>query len=116
MCFPIQFAVTWPERVANSLPPLDFAKVSTLEFLTPRFEDFPALNLARKAGTVGGTLPAVLNAANEVAVELFVNRKINFPQITETVRRTMGAHKVVSHPTLEQILEADSWARKTAKS
>jgi 1-deoxy-D-xylulose-5-phosphate reductoisomerase len=56
----------------------------------------------------------VLNAANEVAVEAFVNRKINFPQITETVRRTMDAHKVVSHPTLEQILEADAWARREA--
>ena len=57
--------------------------------------------------------PAVLNAANEIAVEAFVNRKINFPQIFETVRRTMEAHKVVSHPTLEQILEADNWARRT---
>jgi 1-deoxy-D-xylulose-5-phosphate reductoisomerase len=63
---------------------------------------------------VGGTLPAVLNAANEVAVEAFVNRKINFPQITEMVRRTMDAHKTVSHPTLEQILEADAWARREA--
>ena len=73
---------------------------------------FPALELARRAGEIGGTLPAVLNAANEVAVEAFVNRKINFPQITETVRRTMDAHQVVSHPTLEQILEADAWARR----
>jgi 1-deoxy-D-xylulose-5-phosphate reductoisomerase len=64
---------------------------------------------------VGGTLPAVLNAANEVAVEAFVNRKINFPQITETVRRTMDAHQVVSHPTLEQILAADTWARQEAQ-
>jgi 1-deoxy-D-xylulose-5-phosphate reductoisomerase len=56
----------------------------------------------------------VLNAANEIAVEAFVNRKINFPQITELVRRTMDAHKIVSHPTLGQILEADNWARKTA--
>ena len=63
---------------------------------------------------IGGTLPAVLNAANEVAVEAFVNRKINFPQITELVRRTMAAHKTVSQPTLEQILEADSWARRSS--
>jgi len=63
---------------------------------------------------VGGTLPAVLNAANEVAVEAFVNRQINFPQITETVRRTMEAHKVADHPTLEQILAADAWARTSA--
>jgi 1-deoxy-D-xylulose-5-phosphate reductoisomerase len=70
--------------------------------------------LARRAGEIGGTLPAVLNAANEMAVEAFVNRKINFPQITETVRKTMEMHKVVAHPALEQILEADAWARQNA--
>jgi 1-deoxy-D-xylulose-5-phosphate reductoisomerase len=64
MCFPIQYAVTWPERVSNSLPPLDFGKLRQLEFATPRYDDFPALNLARRAGEEGGTLPAVLNAAN----------------------------------------------------
>ena len=63
--------------------------------------------------TTTGTLPAVLNAANEVAVEAFVNRKINFPQITETVRHTMDAHQLVSKPTLEEILAADAWARHT---
>jgi len=72
------------------------------------------VDLARKAGEIGGTLPAVLNAANEVAVEAFVNRKINFPQITETVRRVMAAHQTVPHPRLEQILEADAWARSEA--
>ena len=65
---------------------------------------------------MGGTLPAVLNAANEVAVEAFVNRKISFPQITETVSRAMGAHQVVSHPTFEQILEADAWARRETRA
>jgi 1-deoxy-D-xylulose-5-phosphate reductoisomerase len=72
------------------------------------------LNLARKAGEVGGTLPAVLNAANEVAVEAFVNRQISFPQIAETVQRTMARHRVASHPSLDQILEADAWARQEA--
>ena len=71
MCFPIQYAVTWPERVPNSLPPLDFGKLSKLEFAKPRYDDFPALNLARAAGETGGTLPAVLNAANEIAVAAF---------------------------------------------
>ena len=61
-------------------------------------------------------MPAVLNAANEVAVEAFVNRRINFPQITETVRRTLEAHQTVAHPTLEQILAADAWARKAAQA
>lgn len=72
MCFPIQYAVTWPERVPNSLPPLDFGKLSKLEFAKPRYDDFPALNLARAAGETGGTLPAVLNAANEIAVAAFL--------------------------------------------
>ena len=92
----------------------NFPKLGTLTFEEPDVERFPAIELARKAGEVGGTLPAVLNAANEVAVEAFLNRKINFPQITETVRRTMDAHQVVSHPTLEQILAADSCARREA--
>ena len=71
MCFPIQYAVTWPERVPNSLPPLDFGKLRQLDFAAPRLDDFPALNLARRAGETGGTLPAVMNAANEVAVSAF---------------------------------------------
>src|SRR5580765_475118 len=79
MCFPIQYAVTWPERVPNSLPPLDFGELRKLEFVTPRYEDFPALNLARRAGDEGGTLPAVLNASNEVAVSAFLDRRIPFP-------------------------------------
>jgi 1-deoxy-D-xylulose-5-phosphate reductoisomerase len=114
MCLPIQYALTYPERAANERVQTNFPKIGSLTFEEPDVERFPAIELARKAGEIGGTLPAVLNAANEIAVEAFVNRKINFPQITETVRRTMDAHKVVSHPTLEQILEADNWARRSA--
>ena len=115
MCFPIQFAVTWPDRVPNSLPPLDFAKVSTLEFFAPRYEDFPALNLARKAGSTSGTLPAVMNAANEVAVEGFLNGKSSFPSIWETVGQVMDRHASVAHPDLDAILRADQWARAEAR-
>jgi 1-deoxy-D-xylulose-5-phosphate reductoisomerase len=111
MCFPIQYAVTWPERVPNSLPPLDFGKLSRLEFATPRYDDFPALNLARRAGEIGGTLPAVLNAANEVAVSAFLERKINFPRIWQTVEQVMDRHTNVAHPDLDAILRADQWAR-----
>ncbi|MGB8369088.1 MAG: 1-deoxy-D-xylulose-5-phosphate reductoisomerase [Limisphaerales bacterium] len=111
MCLPIQYALTYPDRAPSERVQTNFAKLGSLTFEEPDAERFPALKLARRAGEVGGTLPAVLNAANEVAVEAFVNRKIKFPQITETVRRTMEAHKVVLHPTLEQILEADAWAR-----
>jgi 1-deoxy-D-xylulose-5-phosphate reductoisomerase len=114
MCLPIQYALTYPERAASDRVQTNFPKLGTLTFEEPDVERFPAIGLARTAGEIGGTLPAVLNAANEIAVEAFVNRKINFPQITETVRRTMDMHQVVSHPTLEQILEADSWARRTA--
>jgi 1-deoxy-D-xylulose-5-phosphate reductoisomerase len=111
MCLPIQYALTYPDRAPSERVQTNFAKLGNLTFEEPDAERFPALKLARRAGEVGGTLPAVLNAANEVAVEAFVNGKINFPQITEIVRRTMDAHKVVLHPALEQILEADAWAR-----
>ena len=114
MCLPIQYALTYPDRAASERVQTNFPKIGTFTFEEPDVERFPAIELARRAGEVGGTLPAVLNATNEIAVEAFVNRKINFPQITETVRRTMDAHKVVSHPTLEQILEADTWARRAA--
>jgi len=114
MCLPIQYALTYPERAASDRVQTNFPKIGTLTFEEPDVDRFPAIDLARRAGEVGGTLPAVLNAANEIAVEAFVNRKINFPQITETVRRTMDAHKIVAHPTLDQILEADAWARREA--
>jgi 1-deoxy-D-xylulose-5-phosphate reductoisomerase len=114
MCLPIQYALTYPDRAASERVQTNFPKIGSLTFEEPDVERFPAIELARRAGEMGGTLPAVLNAANEVAVEAFVNRKINFPQITETVRRAMDAHKVVSHPTLGQILEADAWARREA--
>ena len=111
MCFPIQYAVTWPERVGNTLKPIDFAKLSSLTFEAPRTDDFPALDLARHAGEVGGTLPAVLNAANEVAVDAFLQSRIPFPAIWQTVEKTMAKHQPTLHPTLEQIIEADAWAR-----
>jgi 1-deoxy-D-xylulose-5-phosphate reductoisomerase len=114
MCFPIQYAVTWPERVPNSLPPLDFGKLGQLEFATPRYHDFPALNLARRAGETGGTAPAVLNAANEVAVSAFLERKISFPRIWQTVEQVMNRHANVAHPDLDAILRADQWARTEA--
>jgi 1-deoxy-D-xylulose-5-phosphate reductoisomerase len=112
MCLPIQYALTFPDRAPSDRVQTDFTRLGSLTFEEPDLERFPSIELARKAGEIGGTLPAVLNAANEVAVEAFVNRKINFPQIFETVRRVMDAHKVIPHPKLEQILEADAWARR----
>ena len=115
MCFPIQYAVTWPDRVANSLPPLDFSTLSKLEFSIPRYGDFPALNLARRAGEVGGTLPAVMNAANEIAVAAFLDRKVRFPEIWKTVEDVMDEHPPVAHADLDAILGADQCARAQAQ-
>jgi len=114
MCLPIQYALTYPDRAPSGRVQTDFAKLGSLTFEEPDEERFPSLSLARRAGEAGGTLPSVLNAANEVAVEAFVNRRVNFPQITGTVRRVMDAHRVVARPTLEEILEADAWARAEA--
>jgi 1-deoxy-D-xylulose-5-phosphate reductoisomerase len=114
MCFPIQYAVTYPDRVPNDLAPLDFASLASLTFEAPRTRDFPALDLARHAGDTGGTLPAVLNAANEVAVAAFLEGRTSFPQIWHTVERVMTAHTVIPHPNLEDLIAADAWARQTA--
>ena len=114
MCFPIQYAATWPARVANRLPPLDFAALRTLEFEPPRLADFPAINLARAAGEAGGTLPAVLNAANEIAVAAFLAGRIPFPRIWGVVDEVMAAHRHVASPDLDAILAADADARNRA--
>jgi 1-deoxy-D-xylulose-5-phosphate reductoisomerase len=114
MCFPIQYAVTWPERVPNRLPSVDFAKIAKLEFEAPRLDDFPAINLARWAGETGGSLPAIMNAANEVAVAAFLEGRCAFPAIWHTVEKVMKAHTPDSNPPLETILDADRWAREKA--
>ena len=114
MCFPIQYAITWPQRVPNSLPPLDFGKLRQLDFETPRYEDFPALDLARRAGETGGTLPAVLNAANEVAVATFLEKRISFPGIWHLVENVMNRHACIADASLDAILAADQWARSEA--
>jgi 1-deoxy-D-xylulose-5-phosphate reductoisomerase len=116
MCLPIQYALTYPARVPSQRVQTNLAKLGQLTFEEPDLERFPALELARKAGEIGGTLPAVLNAANEVAVSAFVNKSINFPQISELVGRVMDRHTVLPHPRLEQILEADAWARQEAST
>ncbi|HSH93535.1 MAG TPA: 1-deoxy-D-xylulose-5-phosphate reductoisomerase, partial [Roseimicrobium sp.] len=96
MCLPIQYALLYPERASSDRVQTNLAKYGTLTFEEPDTDRFPALSLARRAGDIGGTLPAVLNAANEVAVEAFCQRQISFVQITETVARTMDRHQVVA--------------------
>src|SRR4029078_2882564 len=114
-CFPIQYAVTWPDRGPNSLPPLDFSKLSKLESSTPRYEDFHALKLARRSGEIGGTLPAVMNASNEIAVAAFLDRKVRFPEIWGIVEQVMNQHTPVAHADLDAILGDDRWARAQAQ-
>ncbi|MGE9267561.1 MAG: 1-deoxy-D-xylulose-5-phosphate reductoisomerase, partial [Verrucomicrobiales bacterium] len=113
-CFPIQYAVTWPERLPNDLPALDFPSLAKLEFEAPRRADFPALDLAREAGERGGTLPAVLNAANEVAVAAFLGEKLDFRGIWRVVETTMTRVAQVDSQELEVVVAADAEARRVA--
>lgn len=115
MCFPIQYAVTYPERRPSGLPPLDLAKIGSLTFEAPDEKRFPALRLARESGEAGGTLPGVFNAANEVAVEAFLEEKISFPRIWEMVETVMSSHRNEKKPDLATIIAADQWARAQAK-
>ncbi len=117
MCFPIQYAVTWPDRVANSLKPLDLARLGSLTFEEPRWDDFPALGLARRAGLVGGAMPAVLNAANEAAVAAFMKGELSFAGIWRLVERVMDSFAGSAEKSacdLDAILAADAWARGEA--
>lgn len=114
MCFPIQYAVVWPERLRNKLKPLDFPTLAKLEFEAPRVNDFPALNLAREAGERGGTLPAVLNAANEVANEAFRQSSLTFPGIWHVVEETMNQVEHIDSQELGVVVNADFEARKVA--
>ncbi len=111
MRIPIQFALTYPRRIDADWSKLDFNKISTLTFSSPDEEKFPSISLAYKSLEMGGTAPAVLNAANETAVNLFLNRRIRFTDISEVVKRAINEHNLVKEPTLENLLEADKWTR-----
>ena len=114
MCFPIQYAVLWPQRLPNDLAPLDFPALAKLEFEAPRVDDFPALSLSREAGEKGGTLPAVLNAANEVANEAFRRGELSFPGIWKVVEKVMARVPHVDSQGLEVVVNADLEARHLA--
>ena len=107
----IQYALTWPDRRPSTLPSLDLAELNRLEFFAPDFERFPCLRLAYEALRAGGTLPAVLNAANEVAVSAFLNEKIPFGRIAKLIEDTCGAHTSRPVTDLQTVLAADAWAR-----
>ena len=114
MCLPIQYALTWPSRTRSNMVQTNLAALGRLDFEAPDLAKFPAIKLAQRAGEIGGTLPAVLNAANEIAVDAFCNEQISFTGIAESVSEVMTRHEVIQHPTLEEIIEADRWARETA--
>ena len=115
MRLPIQYALSYPQRWSNpELPRLDWDKINSLNFESVDYERFPCLKLAVDAGKSGGTYPAVLCAADEVAVELFLSHRIGFTDIAKIVQETLEQHRNISQPSLEEILAADAWAREYA--
>ncbi|WP_312071151.1 1-deoxy-D-xylulose-5-phosphate reductoisomerase [Anaerotignum propionicum] len=114
MKVPIQYALTYPKRKKSPFPKVDFTQRNTLTFEKPDMKTFRCLELAYRALEIGGTLPAVLNGANEIAVDKFLNGKISFLQIPELIELTMNAYTVKYDYTLEDLLEADDWARNFA--
>ncbi|NLX91233.1 MAG: 1-deoxy-D-xylulose-5-phosphate reductoisomerase [Firmicutes bacterium] len=112
MLFPIQYALSYPKRWENNFPHLQWEEKSTLSFLPPDKENFPCLELAYYAGRKGGTMPAVLNAANELAVESFLKGEISFLHIPCLLEEVMNKHKLIPSPGLSDIIDADRWARE----
>jgi len=116
MRLPIQYALTWPDRIESPVRRLDLADIGRLHFRKADTGRYPMLRLAYEAGRAGGTMPAVFNAANEIAVQLFLERRIRFLEIEETVERVMDAHRPERDPDLDGVLQADRWARTAVLS
>jgi len=112
MRLPIQYALTYPERLESGLRPTNFFELKQFNFKKPDTSKFPALALSVYVGRRGGTLPSVLNAADEVAVDAFLNKKIKFSDIYRIVEKIVHRHRAVKDPTLKKILETDQWARQ----
>jgi len=115
MRLPILYAFTYPGRYSADLPTLDFSTLGNLTFEVPDLESFPSLQLAYEASRIGGTMPAVLNAANEEAVQMFISEAISFIDIPKVVERAMNHHTAVANPTLEDIFQADIETRNLLK-
>lgn len=111
---PIAYALSWPERLPLKQNPLDLCRCNDLSFSEPDLERFACLGLAYQALEKGGTCPAVMNAANEVAVAAFLQEKIEFLQIPEIITQVMNLHEAQTITTLDQVLKADSWGREQA--
>ena len=115
MRLPIQYALSYPDRFPNpGLPRLDWSKISSLAFEQPNYDVFPCLKLAIEAGKRGGTYPAALCAADEIAVDLFLNNRLRFTGIARLIEKVLEKHESTEHPGLEDILAADDWARSEA--
>jgi 1-deoxy-D-xylulose-5-phosphate reductoisomerase len=112
MRLPIHYAIFYPERVfSDQVPRLNLAQIATLTFEEPDFKKFPCLALAKQIAGANDTTPCILNAANEIAVGLFLNKQIKFTEIAQYIERVLNKHNAVSKPGLDDILEADRWAR-----
>jgi 1-deoxy-D-xylulose-5-phosphate reductoisomerase len=111
---PIAYAMNYPERIPLDLPSLNLAEIGHLSFCAPDHARFPCLQLGYEALRIGGSMPAVLNAANEIAVQAFLNRQIGFLNIAETIQRTMAAHTPGDIRSVDDALHADAWAREQA--
>ena len=114
MKIPIQYALFCPERLPTNNQPLDLTQIKTLSFLEPDQKKFPGLEICYQALEMGGTAPAVLSASNEIAVKAFLEEKISFADICKIVKKTLKKHEVVENPNLDDILNADKWAREEA--
>lgn len=112
---PIAYALSYPERVATGVKPLDLTTFSGLTFFNPDLDKFPCLGLAYRAINAGESMPAVMNAANEIAVDAFLGGRIGFVQIAETIERTMNAHTAHNLGSIDEVLKADLWSRETAR-
>ncbi|HEX9079437.1 MAG TPA: 1-deoxy-D-xylulose-5-phosphate reductoisomerase [Desulfuromonadaceae bacterium] len=113
---PIAYALSYPERVATGIKPLDLTEFSGLTFFKPDLEKFRCLGLAYSAIAAGESMPAVMNAANEIAVEAFLAGRIGFMRIAEVIERTMDSHQAQSLTSIEEVLRADRWGRDTARA
>jgi len=115
MRIPIQYAMSYPDRLASNIKRIDFVKLKSLNFAKPDFDKFPCLRLAYEAARQGGTLPCVLNAANEISVSAFLDKKIGFASIPKIIEKVMKRHRNIKEPALSDILDTDSWARREAE-
>ena len=115
MKIPIAYALTYPERIINDLPTLNIVKTGNLEFSNPDIKKFPCLGLAYAAGLCGGTAPVVLNAADEIAVSAFIEKKIRFIDLPKIIEKILVLHNSINNPSLDDILQADLWARRETK-